>query len=252
MTTTIEDRVILILKEQMTPAELEAMQEGEGPFSAFMNRWTPPKFAGRGFWEKLAELTGVTSASWRSAFARRQKPTPVMIEKIAKLWPKYAFWLATGITDATNGHVAPITALTFPERLYAEDIWAQSYFRLSIELNERLFQEAGVNLDDEKERFSAAERTRPMAHWQGGALVSTAYRLATSSEYGRLREIWAQREADRVATIGRIDGSNRPWVKRREEMEAAGLSSFPVIGSDPRTSHQSSWDLFFEPKADTK
>ncbi|PQP07986.1 hypothetical protein C5615_37005 [Burkholderia cepacia] len=30
-----------------------------------------------------------------------------MLEALARRWPEYAFWLATGLTDAANGHVSP-------------------------------------------------------------------------------------------------------------------------------------------------
>lgn len=249
MSTTIEDRFFLILKDQMTPAALDSLQGSEGPFSAFIARWTPPKHAGRGFWEKLSQLSGIASPSWRSAFAGRQKPTPAMIESAAKLWPKYAFWLATGITDATNGHVAPVIALTFPECLYAEDLWANTYFQLSLELNEQLYVEGGVDLKNDAERLAASERFKELAHWVGGRLVNVAYRLAQSETYAYLQEVWAKREKDRVAHIGRIDGSNRPWEARREEMEKAGFAMDVVPGTDPRTSHQSSWDLFYKPQS---
>ena len=246
MSSTIEDRVILILKEQMSPADLESLKGHEGPFSALLSLWSQPLYAGRGFWEKLAQLTDIPSARWRSAFSRKQKPTSAMIESIAHLWPKYAFWLVTGVTDAANGHVAPLTALTFPEFLHAEQPGADAYFRKAIALAKRLYEEANVDLESDDARLAAVERTLPMAHWVGGDLVDVAYRLVFSAEYQELVRAWEHREQARAEHLGRVLGTDRPWEQQLEEAKLRGAKLTPIRGVDPRTKHQSSWDLFYK------
>ena len=246
MSSTIEDRVILILKEQMSPADLESLKGHEGPFSALLSLWSQPPYAGRGFWEKLSQLTGIPSARWRSAFSRKQKPTSAMIESIAHLWPKYAFWLVTGVTDAANGHVAPLTALTFPEFLHAEQPGADAYFGKAIALAKRLYEEGAVDLESDEARLAAVERTLPLAHWVGSDLVEVAYRLAASDEYQELISAWERREDSRAEHLGRVLGTDRPWEQQLEEARLRGAKLTPIRGADPRTKHQSSWDLFYK------
>jgi len=249
MSSTIEDRVILILKEQMSPADLESLKGHEGPFSALLSLWSQPPYAGRGFWEKLSQLTGIPSARWRSAFSRKQKPTSVMIESIAHLWPKYAFRLVTGVTDAANGHVAPLTALTFPEFLHAEQPCADAYFGKAIALAKRLYEEGAVDLESDEARLAAVERTLPLAHWVGSDLVEVAYRLAASDEYKELVSEWERREDSRAEHLGRVLGTDRPWERQLEEAKLRGAKLTPIRGADARTKHQSSWDLFYKPRS---
>lgn len=49
-----------------------------------------------GAWASLEVRTGVSAQRWRGAYARRQRPTPDMIEAACSLVPQYAFWLAVG------------------------------------------------------------------------------------------------------------------------------------------------------------
>ena len=249
MSSTIEDRVILILKEQMSPADLDSLKGHEGPFSALLSLWSQPAYAGRGFWEKLSQLTDIPSARWRSAFSRKQKPTSSMIEAVAHLWPKYAFWLVTGITDAANGHVAPLTALTFPEYLHAEQPGAESYFQKSIALAKMLFQAGDVDLADDDARLAAAERELPQAHWVGSELVSVAYTLVESPEYRELINAWKTREESRAEHLGRVLGTDRPWESQLEAAKLSGVKLTQIRGADPRVRHQSSWDLFYKKQA---
>ncbi|MFM0671533.1 hypothetical protein [Paraburkholderia sediminicola] len=250
MTTTIEDRMILLLNEQ---ARL-APSEDERPMGALRRAFgtlLPRPEPGRGYLERLTEYTRISIQRWRKVFHRRQRPTPDMIEALARLFPHYAFWLVTGITDAANGHVAPDNAQTFPERLYAQSDGASQYFRKSLVLFRRLFEESGVNLQDDHQRMYAAERTRPLAHWHDSPLVDAAYRISQSTEYCELHEIWESREKYRADDLKRIwptSPDDRPWVQRAKEAKELGLS-FPILGIDPRTSHQDHCDLYYVPRA---
>ena len=238
MSTTIEDRLILLLREISNEKENEvdvATREFLGT--------TRKNLGGHGFWENLERETQVSSQRWRKTYARRQRPTPDMIEAISQMLPEYAFWLVTGITDGTNGHVAPQTAQIFPERLYLPSDETNTYFRCEIELFKRLFKEGQVNTDDEKERLAAAERTRPMYDWWDSPLCETAYQLASTSDYKRLQKTWNKREDERKKRVSFIaEPSNRPWVKDQPPWPKPRR-----FDTDPRTKHQDNWDLYYLP-----
>lgn len=227
MSTTIEDRFILLLKENADAG-------------------------GHGFWKRLGETTNISTQRWHKAFMRRQRPTLDMIETLARLFPRYAFWLVTGVTDETNGHSAPVCALTFPERLYSESIWTDQYLRASLALQEKLYEEGKVNLADDQERLSATERKKLLAHWVAGNLVDTAYELSKTDDYAQLKLLWSEREKERAANLARITGEYRPWVEKGMTAIEKGVKLDPMFGVDPRSIHQDSWDLFYIPPPENK
>lgn len=56
----------------------------------------------------LEEMSGVRAQTWRSIYEGRQRATEEAILALCKLWPKYAYWLGTGMTDEGNGHSSPV------------------------------------------------------------------------------------------------------------------------------------------------
>jgi hypothetical protein len=60
--------------------------------------------------KSLEEATRISGATWRTFWNRNSAPSGEMIESVGRLWPQYAFWLATGGTDPVAGHVAPALA----------------------------------------------------------------------------------------------------------------------------------------------
>lgn len=62
---------------------------------------------GRGFWLDLQKFSDIPAQRWRSAYALRQSITVEMLDILGRLYPQYAFWLATGNTDMSGGHRAP-------------------------------------------------------------------------------------------------------------------------------------------------
>lgn len=248
MSTTIEDRVILLLREQVN--EVPPAQAGTRPSDRAVSSTIAdelPWLGGHGFWERLADVTQIASRRWRKIYAREHRVTSDMFEALAKAFPQYAFWLATGITDTTNGHVAPRTAQCFPERLYVQSPLADRYFRSALTLNRRLYEEGRVDLEDEKARMYAAERTRPLVHWHDSPLAGAAYRIAASAEYEAFEVLWQERELERVARTRAILGKDRPAAKKRQEPKGAGPGAAPMLGLDSRTLHQDPWDLFYQP-----
>ena len=133
-----------------------------------------PGQAGRSFWERFGASTGIAAQRWRSVLARRQKATLEMLEVLATKHPEYAFWLTTGITDTANGHVAPPNAVTFPERTQVDDYWGRLYFKQSLKLLTRLYEESGIDMDDDTARLEASTRVRELAKYTGGPMVDTA------------------------------------------------------------------------------
>ena len=242
MSTTIEDRVILLLRNESQDSSLES-GEHVGIIEKIKLSWndsTPKK--GHGFWENLEQYTMISAQRWRKAYARRQRPTPDMIEALAQLFPSYAFWLATGITDAINGHIAPITAQIFPERTYVPSRESAEYFRKEIELFKKLFIENQVNVADDKERMYAAERTRPLAQWWDSPLSDTAYKIAASDEYSQLKLLWYEREEKRKKRL--MDMTTTV----KQSPSTANNKKDPFFGIDTRTQHQDLWDLFYKSK----
>lgn len=56
----------------------------------------------------LEELSGVYAQTWRSIYEGRQRATEAAILALCKNWPKYAYWLGTGMTDEEHGHSSPV------------------------------------------------------------------------------------------------------------------------------------------------
>lgn len=248
MSTTIEDRVILLLRALMNEQPLTQALAGTTDASgAVSTEEASPRLGGHGFWERLAGMTDITSPRWRKIYARQYRVTSDMFEALAKVFPRYAFWLATGITDATNGHVAPPTAQSFPERLYVQSPLTDRYFRSALTLHRRLYEEGRVDVQDDKERMYAAERTRPLAHWHESPLAGVAYRIAASAEYEEFEALWQERETERVARARAIAGKDRVGAQKGHAGKVAQSGVTPMLGLDQRTLHQDPWDLFYEP-----
>lgn len=55
----------------------------------------------------LSEATDISYETWRSWWRKGSYPNGNLIEAACKLWPQYALWLTTGITDVCYGQVMP-------------------------------------------------------------------------------------------------------------------------------------------------
>jgi hypothetical protein len=188
VSTTLEDRLILTLREGAA-------------------------IHGHGYWQFLEDLYLISAQRWRKVYKRRQRPTPDMVEALCRSRPDYAFWIATGITDAENGHIAPETALTFPETPQAHrphpvshDL-AVSYFSHSLVLLRRLYEV--VDLDDDESRLAALERISMPGKkgWMSSELANHASAIAETKEYRDLYSMRIEREQCRADWKG---ASNDP------------------------------------------
>lgn len=249
MSTTIEDRVILLLREESQ--QLSSPNKEDSGFLGRIKSTFADALPKRpyGFWETLERSTSISAQRWRKAYARRQRPTSDMIESLAQLFPHYAFWLVTGVTDGVNGHTAPRTAQLFPERAYIPTGSSQAYFRAEIALFKKLFQEGNVDVTDDKVRMYAAERTRPLSRWLDSQLVDAAYQIASSEEYDHLKTLWNRRENERVSLVTYItEPDKRPDSAVREKISSSEIRTSKTQGVNSKSKYQNDWELFYEPE----
>ncbi|WP_155624801.1 hypothetical protein [Burkholderia vietnamiensis] len=103
--------------------------------------------------KELSERTGISAESWKTFWNRGTKISGEMVEALGKAWPQYAFWLTTGITDQTHGHMdafrqddVPFSALPMHRER------AGQLFRLEIErldyIRERMSENPRFEEDD--------------------------------------------------------------------------------------------------------
>ncbi len=206
VSTTLEDRVILVLRE-----------------------------AGEvyGMWQRLEDLTGVTAARWRKVYTAQQRPTPDMVQAICRLRPQYAFWVATGITDAEHGHKAPASALPFPEwrGVRASDQPAVDYFMTSLGLLDVLVDQGLTNGDDQAYRLEDFGLRRVKHHWSASPLAKVASEISGRST--------AYRELKRLRELRAVP-AKAPAKARLAEAGAARV--------DPLTHHMMESDLYWSPQ----
>jgi hypothetical protein len=62
---------------------------------------------------QLKELTGISGDIWKNFWFDRREPDAIMIEAVSRAWPEYAYWLSTGSTNVTGGHVCPESAFCY-------------------------------------------------------------------------------------------------------------------------------------------
>ena len=102
--------------------------------------------------KELEEETGIPGTSWKNVWNKKQRPTIHMIEALARRWPQFAFWLATGITDEENGHTAPDDAWTCNQLKSDKEVEnaAKDYFDLKIFFQNSIYglDEASANAAD--------------------------------------------------------------------------------------------------------
>jgi hypothetical protein len=92
----------------------------------------------------LETVTGISENTWRTWWKRGGTPSGALVEGVAKAWPEYAFWVATGLTDVEFGHRIPPLhdsvqgyVSNYPEgKLKVERTLAAEYFKVSKELQD--------------------------------------------------------------------------------------------------------------------
>jgi hypothetical protein len=57
----------------------------------------------------LEKQTGIKAKRWTNVQSGQAKAYAEEIEAIAKIWPKYAYWLTTGKEIEEAGQISPLT-----------------------------------------------------------------------------------------------------------------------------------------------
>ncbi|GAB3370383.1 hypothetical protein GCM10027317_06180 [Massilia agri] len=126
--------------------------------------------AGRFGW--LQRKTGISRNTWQTWWDKDDAPPGgKMIEAAARLWPQYAFWLATGITDREYGHAAPKdlpTSVTWPEDSAARRPSAAEYLSHCIAMQDKLVEQgeayrASKEWDRDWEKLNASSWDREIS-----------------------------------------------------------------------------------------
>jgi hypothetical protein len=135
-----------------------------------------------------------------------------MIECLARLWPSYAFWLATGITDAKHGHIScrnGVIGAFYPEPDVIPPSSARSYFEQALLMFQRVYGE-GLRLPDDEMRLEEEIR------------LLTAI-LARAAEQQNLAEA---AQADLITELEEAKAALQLAKKRRKEKLKEAISSF--------------------------
>lgn len=93
------------------------------------------KTSDRRRWKELEEISGITAKTWQNFGRSKQRATAEMVEAISKEWPEYAFWLTTGLSDPSYGHVGPTEKCGYPKHGSALET-TNRYFRTALEARE--------------------------------------------------------------------------------------------------------------------
>lgn len=187
-----------------------------------LNAITAWAFPGRGRFKALANASGISFDSWKGTWHNKQRPTTEMVQFVARAWPQFAFWLATGITDLAHGHQAPEGSENFLETMYRPRAGAEPYFRHMVDMLERrergepelptdLVELRALAVARENDELSARAADSMS---DGATLALTVQELDADTQpnvetrTGRLlAELQEQRQLDdeRMATLLRVD-----------------------------------------------
>lgn len=55
----------------------------------------------------FADMTGIPIRTIEGIEQKDRVPSGDVLEKVAQTWPKYAYWLITGLTMPAAGHISP-------------------------------------------------------------------------------------------------------------------------------------------------
>ncbi|MDE3736404.1 hypothetical protein PSH28_07360 [Pseudomonas resinovorans] len=114
-------------------------------------------------WAELEALTEIPATSWNKAFNGKQRPTIEMVQAVARLWPEYAFWLATGVTDAKHGHISCRNGALrqfYPERSFSPRNAAKPYFAQLIDSFNRTYGDSNPYESDIEENEARVQLAR--------------------------------------------------------------------------------------------
>lgn len=58
-------------------------------------------------WAFMQDTTGISRLRWQGVARGTQHANEEMLAALGEHWPKFAYWLVTGLTDEANGHISP-------------------------------------------------------------------------------------------------------------------------------------------------
>ena len=94
-----------INKNRITSLNSEVQWVGESNISDRLKLIVKAETPEKGRFPFLETHSGINAATWRTWWTRGAAPNGYLVEAAGLLWPQYAFWLATGLTDVCNGHI---------------------------------------------------------------------------------------------------------------------------------------------------
>jgi hypothetical protein len=59
--------------------------------------------------DQLTDLTGAKKDRWPNVLKGKAKPYVEDLEGLYRVWPEYAYWLATGMELPEAGQISPLT-----------------------------------------------------------------------------------------------------------------------------------------------
>ena len=151
----------------------------------------------------LEEVSGISAETWRKFISGKQNATAAILEAVCQQWPKYAFWISTGITDSNYGHVAPKPAYdNVINRQLSERPGAELYFRFKMALLKEREPESELSIDEvmPKPHEGHHSTRREMDRWNSDeerdAYFQAGPREQLRIEIGHFRDSWERMNAD--------------------------------------------------------
>ena len=178
-----------------------------------LNAITVHQLGGRGRFKELAEASRIGMDSWKNTWHKKQRPTTEMVQFVARAWPQFAFWLATGITDMAHGHQAPESSENFLETMYRTRDSAEPYFRRMIgllesrergkpELATHFVELRELRMERESAEFSAAASNSMR---EAATLVLAAQELDSGGERGKPEAVAVDSTTDFARALTELD-----------------------------------------------
>lgn len=144
--------------------------------------------SGRFGW--LEEATDIGRKTWQAWYSRSSMPSGNMVEAAGRLWPQFAFWLTTGMTDEDYGHTRPLMSKSLEVKKPNARMRFKEYFQYFAHLQHHLYGDS----DWDKDTASDLELEK---------------RKKLRDEEMRLLNAFEKQEEDEKARFGKEDKGDR-------------------------------------------
>lgn len=102
--------MVLFLHYFSVFSTLQKTMEAENSIDDRMRLLIAATIPGRMRYVELEAATEISADTWKNFWFKRRKADALMVERLGRARPEYAFWLATGGTDSLDGHRSPASA----------------------------------------------------------------------------------------------------------------------------------------------